>query len=274
MTIHDAPLPRRRAVARSYSSVYRTTLVLCALLLALLPIPVTRLGLLPAYRTHARFLVFYAPIVCLLLLAYLFYVRDAIARQIFANILNPLPEVDPYYRARPGESLQRILRRLRTGFLALLPALLLLTSFYCITLYTADLRKSIELASRRWETTAHRADQPDADAARPTAKPPRRLTPESAPGGSLRTLPKAAPQDTIRASANVGGPEAMLRTTGMESIPMFTELTALYIGIFAAAMTALALMAIKEYGKEAMGLSDQELMFGQGSAEEVGELLE
>jgi hypothetical protein len=274
VAIHDAPLPRRRSVARSYSSVIRTTLVLCALLLAFLPIPVTRLGLLPAYRTHARFLVFYAPIVCLLLLAYLFYVRDAIARQIFANILNPLPEADPYYRTRAGESLERILRRLRTGFLALLPALLLLTSFYCIPLYTAHLRKSIELATRRWETTVPPVDRPDAVAARPTAKPPRRLTPGSAPRDSLRALPKAASQDSISASAPVGGPEAMLRTAGIESIPMFTELTALYIGIFAAAMTALTLMAIKEYGKEAMGLSDQDLMFGQRSAEEAGEPLE
>ena len=132
----------------------------------------------------------------------------------------------------------------------------------------------MELAARRWETTVPPADQPDAVAARPTTKPPRRLTPESAPGDSLRTLPKAASQDSIGASATVGGPEAMLRTTGMESIPMFTELTALYIGIFAAAMTALTLMAIKEYGKETMGLSDQELMFGQRNAEEIGEPLE
>jgi hypothetical protein len=242
-----------------------------AVLLALLPIPVTILGLLPAYRMHARFLVLYAPIACLLLLAYLFYVRDSLARQLFADLLNPLPQSDPYYRASAGESLGRVLRRLRTGLLAVLPALLLITSLYCITRYTARLGKSIDLATLTLSGTPI-AERAASAAGGPQARRPSRPTTAARPADSLGALEKAPLRDTIAEYNTVGRREAVLRTAGIESIPMFTELTVLYIGIFAAAMTALVLMALKEYAKEAMGLSEQDLVLGGWStADEVGQ---
>lgn len=257
MVLRDAPRFHGRSAGRNYSSAVRTTLVWGAVLLALLPIPVTILGLLPAYRMHARFLVLYAPIACLLLLAYLFYVRDSLARQLFADLLNPLPQSDPYYRASAGESLGRVLRRLRTGFLAVLPALLLITSLYCITRYTARLGKSIDLATLAL---------PGAPIGERAASPAARHA------DSLGALEKAPLRDTIAEYDTVGRRDAVLRTAGIESIPMFTELTVLYIGIFAAAMTALVLMALKEYAKEAMGLSEQDLVLGGWStADDVGQ---
>jgi hypothetical protein len=41
------------------------------------------------------------------------------------------------------------------------------------------------------------------------------------------------------------------------------ELTALYIGAFVALLVAVTLMGLKEYAKEAMGLSEHQLMFGR-----------
>jgi hypothetical protein len=58
------------------------------------------------------------------------------------------------------------------------------------------------------------------------------------------------------------GRQLVLRTAGVDAIPLFTELTALYIGIFASAATALVLMALKEYAKDTMGLSEQDIVFG------------
>ena len=88
----------------SYAAVVRRALIVGALLVSLLPGPVTALGVLPAYRTHARFLVFYAPLVCLLVLGYLFYVRDTLARVLFADILDPPGAPDPYYHQAASAS--------------------------------------------------------------------------------------------------------------------------------------------------------------------------
>ena len=55
--------------------------------------------------------------------------------------------------------------------------------------------------------------------------------------------------------------------TAIGNIPLFAELSALYIGIFASAMLALVLMALKEYAKEAIGLTEQELVFSAWSSE-------
>jgi hypothetical protein len=49
---------------------------------------------------------------------------------------------------------------------------------------------------------------------------------------------------------------------------MFTELTVLYIGIFSAALLAVLLMALKEHAKEAMGLTEQELVVGRYASSE------
>jgi hypothetical protein len=54
----------------------------------------------------------------------------------------------------------------------------------------------------------------------------------------------------------------VLQTTGVDDIPSFTRLTILYIGIFLSAEIALILMALKEYAKEAMGLTERDLMLG------------
>jgi hypothetical protein len=66
--------------------------------------------------------------------------------------------------------------------------------------------------------------------------------------------PRAGSQECAEERARV------LALTPIGSIPMLTELTALYIGIFAATMTALALVALKELAREALALSEQELM--------------
>lgn len=50
----------------------------------------------------------------------------------------------------------------------------------------------------------------------------------------------------------------------MDDIPLFTRLNILYIGIFLSAEIAFILMALKEYAKEAIGLTEWDLMLGLG----------
>jgi hypothetical protein len=61
--------------------------------------------------------------------------------------------------------------------------------------------------------------------------------------------------------------EYALRSAGIADIPYFTELTALYIGAFVAALVAVITMSLKEYAKEAMGLTETELVLGRLSTE-------
>src|SRR6187551_4020889 len=116
-----SPSVRTTSSARgpaSYSRAFRRGLTASALVLAVLPIPVTALHLLPTYRVHARFLIFYAPVVCLLLVAYLFYLRDVLARMMFADILNPPAEYDPYRPPAVATAFRRLTRRARSVLLA------------------------------------------------------------------------------------------------------------------------------------------------------------
>src|SRR5215210_7577137 len=105
--------PHRLDDTHSYSAAVRSLLGFTALAVTLLPIPVIYFGLLPAYQRHAWFLLFYTPFLCLLTLFYLFYVRDSLARTIFADVLDPPPPPDPYSREPFSDRLGRGFRRLK-----------------------------------------------------------------------------------------------------------------------------------------------------------------
>ena len=55
----------------------------------------------------------------------------------------------------------------------------------------------------------------------------------------------------------------VLRTSEIDRIPGLVQLSAFYVGAFLALLVAVTLMALKEYAKEALGLSEHELMFGR-----------
>jgi hypothetical protein len=258
--------PQTRPAARTWSRALRVALIVCALGLAVLPLPVTWFGLLPAYRMQGRFLLFYAPVVCLLLLGYVFYVRDSIARILFADILSPIGDADPYYGPTTGESVRRFVRRVRAAVLALLPPVLLAASFYCVARYTSRLNQSVDLVVAMADSAA-RSDSAAAVGSR-----------GKSPAASLRRDRNSAGIDSsqqARSATTTGrGPitQAEFRAralgqTTIGNIPLFAELTALYIGIFAGAMLALVLMALKEYAKEAIGLTEQDLVFSGWSSE-------
>jgi len=133
--------------APSYSAAARKALAFSAVAITLLPLPITYLGILPAYEVHARFLLFYVPFLCLLTLSYLFYVRDSLARAMFADVLNPPAPPDPYYYERTGQRLGRWFRHLKAITLGILPALLVITSMYCVSRYLGLFNQSLARAT-------------------------------------------------------------------------------------------------------------------------------
>jgi hypothetical protein len=261
------PSPRSTAPSpgvRTYSNWFRGTLSIGALVMAILPAPVMIFQLLPAYAVQAKFLSFYGPLVCFLTLAYLFYVRDALARAMFADLLDPPPEPDPYYGEPMLVSVRRVFRRVRSIVLALLPIALVLTSSYCAVEYIRLVNRSA------WEVVEQARRQPTANAERLESTESRRDSVGTKPGSRSSRRRRSLPvtQDTAKVQPNSDSLRRdVLQTTGVDDIPSFTRLNILYVGIFLSAEIALILMALKEYAKEAMGLTERDLVLGLDRAD-------
>jgi hypothetical protein len=277
MSQHPSSTPSAEASPIAFSTGLRRTFNLAALGMAFLPIPVVLLHLLPSYWMQGRFLVFYAPFVGLLTFAYLVYVRDSVARIMFGHLLNPLPDPSDYFPERSGLRVRRLLRRMRIAFLALLPGVLLVVSFTCFWRYVSRFGESMAIA------TAAVANHPrlpeEVGASDPSGGPDAE---EEDRSGPLRTerrgatqaprtgqVALTAPADT-RSTRRAGAPadtvalrQLALRVTPIADIPYFTELAALYIGAFLAALVALLLMGMREYAKEALGLSEEDVVLGR-----------
>jgi hypothetical protein len=237
-------------------SVVRIVLGLGALVLVALPAVVAGYGLLPVYRMHARFLVFYSPFACLLVLAYLTYVRDWLVRLMFARFLQASRE--PHYHSHHEpfyESWKRAMERAGSTLLALVPGLLVCVSFYCMNRYTTRLDESIALASGMY------AERLDLGGEIESATVP----PDSSPTEPRQPLDRSGPYPgpTARSFEPAEVRAYVLRETAINDIPFFGELTVLYITAFAAAAVALLLMALKEYGRATLGFSDKELVLGR-----------
>jgi hypothetical protein len=233
-------------------------LALLALLVALLPIPVTRLQLLPSYRMHAQFLVLYAPLICVLLLAYLFYLRDLLARLMFTHVLRPIPRY-PYYWDSAWTKLGRRLVGLQRLALALLPALLLAASLVCGLKYVQLLNDSVALAARAMGgEAATEADVGSLPSARGPVPPDRDRRPGPAAAGRPQ-VPRMTGVEAGEGLSSTAGQYALRHAT-VDLIPYFDELTMLYIGAFAAALVAVVLMALKEYAIDALGLTEAEVL--------------
>jgi len=272
-----------------YSAAVQRVLGFTAFAITLLPIPILALKILPAYQKHAWFLLFYTPFLCLLTLCYLFYIRDALARATFANLLDPPPDPDPYTREPLADRIGRSFRRVKGAILGILPAVLVLTSLYCIARYFGAFNQSVAVSMETYretaagDTLAYRAMTPVKQERRRAgrAAASQRKTARADPAADSLAQDSLARDSLVRDSlARAARPnpsdtsavrDYVLRTSEIDRIPRLAQLTAYYMGAFLALLVAVTLMALKEYAKEALGLSEYELMFGRSRRAEVPE---
>jgi hypothetical protein len=232
----------------TYSRGLQRAFNFVAVALALLPAPVALFGAVPVYSGQRGFLVFYGPFVCLLTLAYVVYVRDSLARIMFAHLLDPLPAPDEFDGDPRPVRFRRWRSQARRVGLAVIPGLLLLASFACVNRYTTLLGDSL-----------HRVGQDEAD----------RISAPDEVG--VLSLPAAAAaldggidlRGRLRLPESVALPQTYLDVTSSREIPYFTELALLFIGAFLAPMLAVLMMAVREYAKEALGLSERDVVLGR-----------
>jgi hypothetical protein len=206
--------------------------------------------LLPAYPVQEKFLIVYAPLICVLTLAYLFYLRDSLARMMFAHLLNPLPPPPVYYPERIDLRLRRWWMVTRRTAFALLPAFLLAGSFVCGMQYLMCVKDSMAVVS---VTLAHQ---------RTGSEDIGLLSPDSTPQAAI-------PQLLLRQEGTLAqpAPPSALDVPTPADIPYFTELTLLYVGSFLSALVALVLMGLREYAREAIGLTEQDVILSQVQTE-------
>jgi hypothetical protein len=245
---------------------------LACVLLSLLPIPVITFSLLPTYQAHARFLLFYAPLICFLLLGYLLYIRGLLGHAMFAEVLDPAPERDPYYRERAGDVVRRSSRRIVRAALGLLPLMLLAVSLFCVTRYIGRLNDSVALASQVLLTRLP-LEAPDDSAATGDGKERKaRAAADTAahPGQQSETEARLA---ALRRLPGLSTDPNPLRTytltmATIDDIPYFAELTAWFIGTIAAALAGVLLVLLKEHARSTLGMSEGELLEGGRSTVE------
>jgi len=246
-------------------------LAAAVVLLGLLPIPFVALGLLPTFHMHARFLVFYAPVVCLLVLGYLFYIRDIVARVLFADLLVSSAPVGPEYYAEEEGVTRGLAGRLRSAIFILLPLVLLGTSLYCLTRYVDRFGEAVATAGQ--VLLDRITPEPSADTVAAAGQTRTRHRHESdtvravspAEIGTADVPSVEARLAVIRAMPGYSEDQNPLRTYTLrqaviDDIPNFMELTPLYIGAIVPALAAVFLVLLKEYARRAMGLSDQEVI--------------
>ena len=245
-----------------YSAAARTILSLTAIAVTLLPVPSIYFGIIPTYQRHAWFLIFYAPFLCVLTLCYLFYVRDSLARTIFANVLDPPPPPDPYYGEPLGQQVKRGFRRVKAVLLGILPAVLVLISMYCVARYFATLDQSVTRATEtyqeRWvssEPTGALLEETPNAVRRRAARAPRPVVTDPTQVLARDSLPSPSDSNAVR--------KYVLQSSAIDDIPHLLPLTGYYVGAFVSLLVAVTLMALKEYAKDALGLSEHELMFGR-----------
>jgi hypothetical protein len=227
----------------NYSPRLRILLTAAAIGLALLPVPIAILGILPAFRSQRPFFAVYAPFLALLVLAYVLYVRDSLARVMFAHLLHPLAAADESESDSIRLKLRRGLIHARRLSLALVPALLLLLSVFCVFRYMSLLTESITAAAQ--VRTGQIRLPSDTASATPAER-----------GTVPRGLPPEAPPDSVT-------PGQYLESTSWQDIPNFTELTLLFVGIFLSPLLAVLLMSVREYAKEALELTETDVVLGR-----------
>lgn len=240
-------LPTDPQRVEAFANFFKKYMSISTVVAAALPIPVTSLRLIPTYYFQTQLLSVYASLFCFLVLAFIFYNRQVLARWMFIYYFAGLP---PYYlsvvtsvaesvtyggyaetpeeRAKREErQRQRDLnqereerrwkrsRAIRDIAISVIPLFLILLSLLCVFAYHATLTHSVRLYQQLTDATSRLSF------------------------------------------------DEVLQQADQTRISDDSLLMLLYLGIFVTAEAAFVLMAIKEYLQDYLRLDDEKLISGR-----------
>jgi hypothetical protein len=237
-------IPEPPLKVRQFAAFFKGYVNLAALAIAALPIPATTLGLIPTYSVQTQSLSVYATLFCLLMLGYAFYIRHGLARAMLRdNLTCRLRTRQAQLEAErnllmAGKELDQLNDRDRTQYLNIVTTL-------------RQLSREMSMIS-----------------ANPVIAAIANISPFVLIAASFgliiqyhRTL-----EDSVNMSAAIHQAACASQLTTQclmgvsQTPPLNLMLFASYIGIFASAEAAFALMAIKEYFQDLLGLSDPDII--------------
>ncbi len=197
---------------RNFSLFFKNYMSISSVVTAALPIPVTSFGLIPTFTAYTKLYSTYTSLFCFLLLGFIFYSRHLLARIMF-------PE---YFGRKYGLPFTRIVYKLWSYFIIVLPVILIAGSVACILIYDMFLNDAINITRN-----------------------------------NLVTFEIISEQEIVTISY-----KEILEITNLDLIPNKLWLIGLYLGIFITAEAAFILMAIKEYLQDLVGLKEIDLIKG------------
>jgi len=235
-------LPTDPERVEAFANFFKKYMSVSTVVAAALPIPVTYLRFIPTYHFQTKLLSVYASLFCFLVLAFIFYNRQVLARWMFIYYFAGLPpyllmqtasQFDPYLAETPKERAEReererqqdleekrVERRwkrsrsLRDFTISVIPLFLILLSLGSVFAYHTVLTDSVMLYQGEF----------------------------SAQGSTF---------------------DEVLQHAEPTRIPQESLLMFLYLSIFVTAEAAFVLMAIKEYLQDYLQLDDENLIRGR-----------
>ena len=256
--------PTEPARVKAFANFFKRYMSISSVIAAALPIPVTSISLIPTYTAHIKLLSTYTPMVCFLLLGYIFYMRQSIGNRMFGTQLTQYRYIskirDAYFKDEDEEKEQeRILSafinraKSRMVIINVLPLFLIIASIGTILSYHHFLDQSVGLAMNDEsintmvvETVSQDYSKRYQDWLQKTGKEEMMIPP----------IKFRAPleEDIIK------NPDLFLKYTQLMFIPKSLLLMMHYIMFFAFAEAAFIFMAVREYIQDLLRLSDTTLL--------------
>ena len=255
----DASFPQEPTRVKAFANFFKRYMSISSVVAAALPIPVTAINLIPTYSAQTELLSTYTPMICFLMLGYLFFMRHRIGMGMFGVALeqfrfqqkrsHPRDDDESTLINRAHENRLRVMRR-RAFIIDSLPLLLIVLTIGSIFTYHMIYDRSVN-----------------------------RVESDKVLFGTVREkvaeeMVKEGIEDSENYTASIN-PSLINHNSVIDGIPKYLSLSKipegyilmiLYIFIFVFAEAAFILMAIKEYLQDLLRLSDTTLLVSDKNA--------
>jgi hypothetical protein len=87
ISANERPLPTEPERVIAFASFFKRYMSVSSVVTAALPIPITKLNLIPTFEAYRNVLSVYTSLFCFLILGFIFYVRHHLGRHMFPDMI-------------------------------------------------------------------------------------------------------------------------------------------------------------------------------------------
>jgi len=227
-----SPEPVEPKRVKAFAEYFKKYMGVSTIVVAALPIPVALWDWIPVFEPHRKLLMVYTPLLCFLILGYIFFLRHSIARGLYGEYLHVSDMI-------LGRNRGKLYSRNRSAVLSQLPFILILATVGNIFAYHEVYDMALDKIGPYVEEQTIRSVGENSDK-------------ETKEKIYLITISEfgtpSAEGEAVEFSTN--------------HIPGSNILILLYLAIFIFAESAFILMALREYLQDLLGITETELITG------------